>query len=113
MTIFEKILHKEIPTTIIYEDEYALAFPDISPQTPIHILVIPKQKARNFSDLNQWSPVAIGEYMHSIQKVIHHLNLTDGYRIVFNTGDQGGQTVDYLHAHILAGETLGWPPFPV
>ncbi|NIZ41138.1 histidine triad nucleotide-binding protein [Entomospira entomophila] len=113
MTIFEKILRKEIPATIVYEDEHALAFQDISPQAPIHILVIPKQSARSFSDLAQWSPTAIGEYMTSIQKVIEHLDLTYGYRIVFNTGDHGGQTVDYLHAHILAGERLGWPPFPV
>ncbi|NIZ18967.1 histidine triad nucleotide-binding protein [Entomospira culicis] len=113
MSIFEKILRKEIPANIIYEDDYAIAFPDIAPQAPIHILVVPKHPAKNFSDTAQWSPEARAGYMQSINQVIAQLNLTDGYRLVFNTGEDGGQTVDYLHLHILAGKAMSWPPFPL
>lgn len=113
MTIFEKILAKEIPTDIIYEDDHAIAFYDIAPQAPIHVLVIPKQLAKNFSDLNSWHAKDVGNYMQSINKVINILNLHNGYRLVFNTHNDGGQTVNYLHAHILGGKSLGWPPFPL
>ncbi len=110
-TIFDRILAKEIPANVAYEDDKVLAFHDISPQAPIHVLVIPKTKWLRFADFVQADPIAIGEYMSSVAKVAKHLNLDEnGYRIVFNNGRDGQQTVDYIHAHILGGRRLNWPP---
>lgn len=111
VTLFEKILSGDIPAKKVYEDEYALAFFDINPQAPVHVLVIPKKKARNFSELAAWEGLEAVRYMKAIQKTIDVLDLgAKGYRLVFNTGDFGGQTVDYLHVHILGGRALSWPP---
>lgn len=110
-TIFDKILAKEIPTKAVYEDEWVLAFNDINPQAPVHVLVIPKQKMRAFTDVAKQDPAALGQYMQRISKVASHLGLdADGYRVVFNCGRHGQQTVDYIHAHILGGRSLSWPP---
>ncbi len=111
LTLFEKIILGEIPAKKVYEDEWALAFYDINPQAPVHVLVIPKKKARNFSELSAWSHEEVAHYMNAIQKTIEILAIKEkGYRLVFNTGDFGGQSVDYLHAHILGGRSLSWPP---
>lgn len=110
-TIFDKIIRKEIPATIVYEDEAVLAFNDISPQAPVHVLVIPKKKWVRFADFVTSEPLAVGEYMVSVAKAAKQLGLEkNGYRIVFNNGKDGQQTVDYIHAHILGGRSLTWPP---
>ncbi len=110
-TIFDKILAKEIPANLAYEDEKVLAFHDISPQAPLHVLVIPKKKWVRFADFINADPTAVGEYMISVAKAAKHLQLEEnGYRIVFNNGRDGQQTVDYIHAHILGGRKLNWPP---
>lgn len=110
-TIFDKIIAKEIPANIAYEDEIVLAFHDISPQAPTHVLVIPKKKWERFADFVTADPKAIGEYMVSVAKAAKHLGLEEnGYRVVFNNGRDGQQTVDYIHAHILGGRRLTWPP---
>jgi histidine triad (HIT) family protein len=110
-TIFDKIIRREIPAKIAYEDDHVLAFHDVSPQAPIHVLVIPKTKWVRFADLKQVEALALGQYMRSIALVAEQLGLEpSGYRVVFNNGRDGQQTVDYIHAHILGGRGLHWPP---
>lgn len=106
-TIFDKILRKEIPSTSVYEDEWVYAFKDIHPQAPVHVLVIPKKKLKSFAELSS-NPVSdTGQFMSRIAHVAHQLGLEqDGYRVVFNSGKNAGQTVDYIHAHILGGKPL-------
>ena len=110
-TIFDQILNKKIPADIVYEDDRVLAFRDVSPQAPIHVLVIPKKKLVSFNDFNDAASTDVGDYMSSIAKVAQHLGLKqDGYRVVFNHGRHGQQTVDYVHAHLIGGRQLTWPP---
>lgn len=110
-TIFDKIIAKEIPAEVVYEDEFVLAFKDINPQAPTHVLVIPKKKIVSFADLKSEDVSYVGEYMTRVSLVANKLNLDEGgYRIVFNHGRDGQQTVDYIHAHILGGKALSWPP---
>jgi len=107
LSIFERILVGEIPCNKVYEDNVCLAFHDIAPLAKVHILVIPKQKATGMVDIGNWDPTFAGAYFQSIAKVAHDAGLNkDGYRVVFNCGDHGGQTVPYLHAHIIGGEKL-------
>ncbi len=110
-TIFDKIIAKEIPAKIVYEDDWVLAFHDVNPQAPVHVLVIPKKKVRGFAEFTSQDAVDVGNYMLRIAKVAKQLGLdADGYRVVFNNGRNGQQTVDYIHAHILGGRQLSWPP---
>ena len=110
-TLFEKILRKEIPAKVVYEDEQVLAFRDIQPQAPVHVLVIPKKKIARFSDLAACDVLETGAFFCAVSKVAAHLKLDDdGYRIVLNCGRHGQQSVEYLHAHILGGRQLSWPP---
>ena len=110
-TIFEKILDKEIPSASVYEDDSVYAFRDIDPQAPVHVLVIPKKKLSGFAELKNADPAAVGMFMQRVALIAERLGLEkDGYRVVFNHGRNGHQTVDYIHAHILGGRQLGWPP---
>ena len=110
-TIFDKILQREIPAQTVYEDPCVLAFRDISPQAPVHVLVIPKKKWEHFSDLGNADPLEVGEFFTRVAKVATALNLDkSGYRVVINHGRDGQQSVEYLHAHILGGRGLTWPP---
>lgn len=109
-TIFDKILRKEIPSDVVYEDDAVLAFRDINPQAPTHVVVIPKKKAAGFDGLQDMDPQDVGNYIQAVARVADKLGLTEGYRIVFNVGKHGQQTVAYVHAHILGGRTMGWPP---
>jgi len=110
-TLFDKILRREIPAKVAYEDDVVLAFHDIAPQAPLHILVIPKEKWARFADFRAADPQAVGQYMISIAKAAAHVGLeAGGYRVVFNNGKDAQQTVDYIHAHILGGRGLSWPP---
>lgn len=110
-TIFDKILRKEIPAKLVYEDEHVIAFHDIAPQAPIHVLVIPKHKWVGIADLAQADPVLVGQFMRGVSATAAKLGLNpDGYRVVFNQGRHGQQTVDYIHAHILGGRPMNWPP---
>lgn len=112
ITVFDKILSKQIPAQIVYEDEDVLAFKDLSPQAPIHVLIIPKHKRQNLTALvDQGSDSEIIALFRGLGRVIKELNLEkDGYRIISNCGTQAGQTVEYLHIHLLAGKELGWTP---
>lgn len=107
-TIFGKIVRGEVPSAKVFENEHALAFRDIQPQAPTHILVIPKVPVR---DIMEADPEMIGHLFAAVQDIVRDQGLEqDGFRVVINTGQKGGQTVFYLHVHILGGRNLGWPP---
>ncbi|MDJ1178258.1 histidine triad nucleotide-binding protein [Roseofilum sp. BLCC_M91] len=109
-TIFSKIISKEIPADIVYEDDLCLAFNDISPQAPTHILVIPKKPIPKLADAESQDHALMGHLLLTVKRVAEQAGLTNGYRVVINTGEDGGQTVDHLHLHILGGRSLAWPP---
>lgn len=110
VTIFDKILSGEMNADVVFENEFVLAFKDIHPQAPVHVLVIPKQKFRDMASSKK-NAVVMGHFWDGIVETAHALNLEqDGYRVVINNGKNAMQTVDYLHAHILGGRLLGWPP---
>ena len=105
--IFCKIANKEIPSQLLYEDEYTLAFNDLNPQAPVHILVIPK---KHFSSLNELEEKEVMfALLNTVKKVTKKLSITD-YRTVINTGKAAGQEVFHLHIHVLAGRPFNWPP---
>lgn len=109
-TIFKRIIDGEIPADIIHDDEYCLAFNDVAPQAPTHILVIPKKVIPSLADLNDDDQALVGHIMLVIQRIASDVGLSSGYRIVINCGNDGGQTVDHLHFHLLGGRQLEWPP---
>lgn len=109
-TIFGKIIRREIPADIVYEDDLVLAFKDISPQAPVHILVIPKQAIAKLSDAESQDHALMGHLLLTVKRVAEQAGLTNGYRVVINTSVDGGQTVDHLHLHILGGRQMQWPP---
>tara|TARA_B100001115_G_scaffold182332_1_gene178328 strand:+ start:7153 stop:7500 length:348 start_codon:yes stop_codon:yes gene_type:complete len=110
-TIFSKIIRREIPADIVYEDEQALAFRDVSPQAPTHILVIPKEPLESVADAREQDAALLGHLMVVARRVACDEEiLEDGFRLVVNTGKDGGQTVPHLHVHILGGRPLSWPP---
>ncbi len=110
-TIFGKIIRKEIPARIVHEDEKCLAFHDVMPQAPVHVLVIPKQPIESLVQLQASDAGLLGHLWLVIAKVATELNLNEsGYRVVVNCGQDGGQSVDHLHFHILGGRSLKWPP---
>lgn len=105
--IFCKIANKEIPSNFLYEDDYTAAFNDLSPQAPIHVLVIPK---KHYSSLNELDDEkTMSALLNAVKNVTKELGLTE-YRTVINTGESAGQTVFHLHIHILAGRAFNWPP---
>ncbi len=110
-TVFKKIIDGEINANIIYEDEWCLAFHDLSPQAPVHVLVIPKKEVVNVAALQEEDRELAGYLLLAIGKVARQLDLeTAGYRVVANCGSDGGQSVNHLHFHILGGRQLNWPP---
>lgn len=105
--IFCKIANKEIPSNFVYEDEDCVAFNDLNPQAPTHILVIPK---KHYASLNELDDVKImGALLNAVKNVTKKLNITD-YRTVINTGEKAGQEVFHIHFHVLSGRPLNWPP---
>lgn len=109
-TIFQKIINREIPATIRYEDEQCIVIEDINPQAPIHLLVIPKKPVLRLAELKPEESVLIGHLFAVIQKLSHSLGLEQGFRVVINNGPHAGETVPHLHVHVLSGRTLDWPP---
>lgn len=109
-TIFSKIIRREIPVDIVYEDDLALAFKDINPQAPVHILVIPKQPIAQLADAESQDRDILGHLLLTAKQVAQQAGLNNGYRVVVNTGPDGGQTVYHLHLHILGGRQMKWPP---
>ncbi|QDT29292.1 HIT-like protein [Gimesia panareensis] len=109
-TIFKKIIDREIPAEIIYEDELCLAFKDVNPQAPVHVLVIPKKEIQSISHLESEDQELAGHLFLTVGKLAKMLGLEAGYRTIVNTGKAGGQTVDHLHLHLLGGRSMQWPP---
>ncbi|MDJ0696686.1 histidine triad nucleotide-binding protein [Mastigocoleus sp. MO_188.B34] len=109
-TIFGKIIRREIPANIVYEDELALAFKDVNPQAPVHILVIPKKPIPKLAEAESQDGELLGHLLLTAKKVAQEAGLNNGYRLVINNGNDGGQTVYHLHLHILGGRQMKWPP---
>lgn len=109
-TIFSKIIRREIPADIVYEDDLAIAFKDVHPQAPVHILVIPKEPIAQLADAESKDHALMGHLLLTVKRVAQQLGLNNGYRVVINTGADGGQTVNHLHLHILGGRQMRWPP---
>ena len=110
-TLFDKMLRGDIPVDAVYEDSAVLAFRDISPQAPVHVLVIPKIRSSRFAELQNRPVEETGKFFASVSRVASELGLDEkGYRVIINNGGDGGQEVEYLHAHILGGRNLQWPP---
>jgi histidine triad (HIT) family protein len=108
--IFLKILDKTIPAKVAFEDERCLAFHDIRPQAPVHVLVIPRKVIRTLDDATDADESLLGHLMLVAVKVAKQLGLSKGYRVVVNCNEDGGQTVPHIHVHLLGGRELGWPP---
>ncbi len=109
-TIFSKIIRREIPADIVYEDDLAIAFKDITPKAPIHILVIPKEPIAQLSHVEARHHALMGHLLLTAKRVAEQVGLDNGYRVVINNGSDGGQTVSHLHLHILGGRQMQWPP---
>ena len=109
-TIFKRIIDGEIPADIVYEDEQCLAFRDISPQAPVHILIIPRKEIPSIDHLSDVDEQLVGHIYLVIKQIAAGEGLENGYRVIVNCGEEGGQTVDHLHFHLLGGRGLSWPP---
>ena len=111
MTIFDKIINKEIPAKIVYEDETCLAFQDINPQAPVHVLLIPKRRIPTMNDVIESDAETLGHLMVKAPEIAKKLGVAEtGYRLVFNTNADAGQTVHHIHLHIIGGRSMTWPP---
>ena len=109
--IFEKIIAREVPATIVYEDDQVLAFRDVNPKAPTHVLIIPKKSIPRLAEAKREDQTLLGHLLLKAAEVAAKLGLDQrGYRIVINNGPDGGETVPHLHCHILGGCGLGWPP---
>ena len=109
-TIFGKILRKEIPAEIIYEDEQAVVFKDVHPQAPTHLVLIPKKEIASVDAVEEGDVPVVGHLLWAARKIARELGLSDGYRLVTNCGKNAGQEVMHLHFHLLAGRPFHWPP---
>jgi histidine triad (HIT) family protein len=109
-TVFAKIIRRELPADIIFEDEHCLAFRDLHPQAPIHVLLIPKKPIASLDELTDEDAQLLGHMQLVLSRLARQLHLDAGYRVVVNCGQDGGQSVDHLHYHLLAGRRLTWPP---
>lgn len=108
--IFCKLANHDIPTDIVYENELATAFKDTDPKAPVHVLVVPKRHVANFSELTQEDGALMLALTDAVQQVVQLTGIADsGYRLVVNTGDEGGQTVMHLHIHVFGGRQMTWP----
>ncbi len=110
VTLFEKIIAREIPADILYEDDRVLAFRDIRPQAPVHVLVIPKKPIPQVELMTPEDEALLGHVLWAATQIARQEGLTNGYRLVINNGDDGGQTVYHLHVHLLGGRFMSWPP---
>ncbi|GAB6185784.1 histidine triad nucleotide-binding protein [Thermopirellula anaerolimosa] len=109
-SVFQRIIDREIPAEIVYEDADCLAFKDINPQAPVHILLIPKKEIADFESLDEADEAVMGKLLMAVRKIAESLGLNRGFRLVLNNGRDAGQEVKHLHFHILAGRPFGWPP---
>jgi histidine triad (HIT) family protein len=111
-TLFTKIINREIPADIVYEDELCLAFKDINPQAPIHLLIIPKKEIPTVNDIQPEDKELVGHLFMTAGNIAKQMGVAEeGYRVVMNCNSMAGQTVYHIHVHFLAGKPLGWPPY--
>jgi len=110
MTIFKKIIDREVPADIVYEDDQVLAFRDVDPKAPTHVLVIPKKEIASLDDALEEDAALLGHMLSVVRELAERLNLHGGYRVVINCKEDGGQAVDHLHFHLLGGRRMQWPP---
>lgn len=111
MTLFEKIIARQIPAQIVYEDDLVLAFRDISPQAPTHVLLVPKKPIPRIAEANDEDQLMLGHLLLKAAEVAEKVGLKEGgYRLVINNGRNGGESVPHLHCHILGGRPMSWPP---
>lgn len=108
--LFCKIINKEIPSDLVYEDEKVVAFKDINPQAPTHILVLPKEHIASNNEITEENEEIVGYIFKVIRKLAEDNGLDNGYRIVNNCGEYGGQSVQHIHFHLLGGRQMLWPP---
>jgi histidine triad (HIT) family protein len=110
MTLFEKIIDREIPAKIAHEDDRCIAIHDIQPQAPVHVLVIPKKLIARVAEAGDQDEALLGHLLLTARSLAKQLNLAAGFRIVINNGPHGGESVPHLHVHLLGGRQLTWPP---
>ena len=110
LTLFEKIINKEIPAEILYEDDISIVIKDISPQAPTHLLIIPKKVIPKLSDATDEDKDILGHLMLLAGQIANQLGLDETFRLVVNNGAKAGQSVFHLHLHLLSGRPLNWPP---
>jgi histidine triad (HIT) family protein len=108
--IFLKIIRKEIPARVVHEDERCLAFHDVNPQAPVHVLIVPKKEIATVDDIRLEDEALIGHLHLVAAQIARQLGLSNGYRLVLNCGEHAGQTVPHLHLHLLGGRDFTWPP---
>lgn len=108
--LFCKIVEGSIPSTAVYQDEQCYAFADIHPQAPVHVLVVPREHINSLAEATQDDRPLLGHLLWAAAEIARAKGLSEGYRTVFNSGSDGGQTVDHLHVHLLGGRSLTWPP---
>jgi histidine triad (HIT) family protein len=108
--LFCNVIEKKIPSDIVYEDEHAIAFRDIRPVAPTHVLVVPRKHVAATRDLGAGDAAFIGQVMLAAKNVAAQLGLGSGYRLVVNDGDDAGQSVHHIHVHVLGGRRMAWPP---
>jgi len=109
-TLFQKIINKEIPANIVFEDDLCIAFHDIQPQAPTHILIIPKKSITKASEATVEDKALLGHLIWVSNEIAKTENIADGYRLVINNGAKAGQSVFHLHVHLLGGRIMTWPP---
>jgi histidine triad (HIT) family protein len=111
MTLFEKIVARQVPATIVYEDEAVIAFKDIKPTAPVHVLIVPKKRIERIAAATPGDQAVLGQLLLKAAQVARNLGLEpNGYRLVINNGPDAGESVPHLHCHIIGGRHLGWPP---
>ena len=110
MTIFEKIIARQIPSKIIWEDDDAIAFHDVDPQAPVHVLIVPKKAVARLADATDQDAALLGKLLLVARDLAKQLELSSGYRVVINCGPDAGESVPHLHVHLLGKRALAWPP---
>lgn len=109
-TLFERICAKEIPANLVHEDDRVVAFRDIHPQAPVHVLIVPRKPVPRLAEATAADEALLGHLLLTAATLAGKLGLSNGYRVVINNGPDGGESVPHLHVHLLGGRPLGWPP---
>lgn len=108
--LFCSIIDGEIDAEVVYGDEEVVAFKDVNPQAPVHILIVPRRHIETIDDITAGDETLMGRLVDAARRIAEEKNITDGYRLVFNCGENAGQEVMHIHLHLLAGREMNWPP---